>query len=70
MPTLLPENKRYLSRRVVLDGVEHGLSIVEIVNGEANVIPFQCEIHSTVMLDGCLVIETEDGKVKKISQVI
>lgn len=57
-----PKNSRYLARRVVCDGQEYFLSLVEIVNGRVNISPFTEETHSTTYVDGTIRISTDNGK--------
>lgn len=47
---------RYLARRVLHRGREYGLSLVEIDGTEVHVLPFAGETHSTVFVDGTLVV--------------
>ncbi len=68
IPIQLSRSERYLVRHVILDGEERGLSVVEVKDGCVSVAPFEREVHSTVLLDGSLVMETENGKIKKIWQ--
>lgn len=58
-PTQLPPGRRYLARRVIVDGEERGLSVVTIdARGGVTVEPFERETHSTVMVDGTIVVIT------------
>lgn len=50
--------RRYLSRKVVVDGTDRGLSLVEVDNqGRAKVVPFTAETHSTAFRDHPIVVE-------------
>lgn len=64
--TLSQADARYLVRKLIIDGCERGLSLVVVNNSHVEVFPFAEETHSTVMLDGRLIIETENGKIKKL----
>lgn len=51
--------KRYISNRVIVDGIIHRLSIVTIDdNGEVDVKPFTGETHSTRWVDSDIIIDT------------
>ncbi len=56
--------KRYLSPRVVVNGTDHGMKIVEISDDGSSLrmLPFTREVHSTAFVDSCLRIEFRDGK--------
>lgn len=52
--------KRYLCRRVRVDGVDVGLCVVTVTRtGEVTITPFESETPSTIYLDGVLEVYTE-----------
>lgn len=48
-------NKRYVARRLCINGVERGLSFVKIEDWKVNVEDFTVETHSTVSVDSLAV---------------
>lgn len=59
----LPPAKRYLARRVIVDGQVKGLSLVELDGDRIVVTPFAGETHSTVLVDGTLIVDSQTGRV-------
>ena len=47
-----------------MNGVNLGLSVVEIENGFAKVTPFSNEIHSTVLVDKITLSLLPDGRIE------
>ena len=64
----MPEHKRILAQRLVLDGVEHGLSLLEISGQKIRVTPFAGETHSTVFVNARVVVSTEQGEIVSYSE--
>ncbi len=60
-------SKRLLAHKVVFNGVEHRLSLVEIEQNpdsglwSVSVSPFAGETHSTAFVDGTIVVEADTG---------
>lgn len=52
----LSKNNRYLARKVIYDGQEFGLSVVEFRGDEAIITPFTAETPNTIYLPGTLLI--------------
>ncbi len=61
MPTPSQPNKRWLARKVTVDGVEHGLSLVETDGSTFTVEPYECETHSTSYVSSIVVTTTASG---------
>ena len=58
MPIQLPHAKRYLARRVVCDGREYGLSIVEITDAGVEINAYEKETPSTSYVNGAIIVDT------------
>ena len=64
--------KRYSSHHIIVNGKQHeGLSIVTINDDNTvDVVPYTHEIHSTVYVNGSVVIETSPTDNRVISLII
>lgn len=56
--------KRYLSPRVIVDGKDMGMKLVELSDDgtELRLLPFTRETHSTAYVDGCLRLRRQGGR--------
>ncbi|MCH5219280.1 MAG: hypothetical protein J1F20_01830 [Muribaculaceae bacterium] len=52
-----------MSRHVVMDGVDMGLSVVTIRDGILNLLPFDGELPGVILTDHCIDIDSKKKQV-------
>ena len=59
--------KRILAHKIIYADKEYPMSVVTIENGRIrDILPFECETHSTVFISGTVKLVDDDSGVKVI----